>query len=107
MKIPVGCRDRCLHQRICLGGTSEKTNYGNVMEIRGHLGEKLDHWRLVGVLLAELEGQLKGAILKGSLVGTEDHSVPQHNVVLPWSSRHPSRRVLLLEQEIEQQLCLN
>ena len=77
------------------------------MEIRDHLGEELDHRRLVRVLLAELEGQLESAILKGGLVGTEDHSVPQHNVVLPWSSRHPSRRVLLLEQEIEQQLCLN
>ena len=76
------------------------------MDIRDHLGEKLDHWRLVRVLLAELEGQLEGAILKGSLVGTEDHSVPQHNVVLPWSSRHPSRRVLLLEQEIETTVAL-
>ena len=70
------------------------------MDIRDHLGEKLDHWRLVRVLLAELEGQLESAILKGSLVGTEDHRIPQHNVVLPWSSRHPSRRVFLLEQEI-------
>ena len=76
------------------------------MEIRGHLGEKLDHWRLVRVLLAELEGQLESAILKGGLVGTEDHSVPQHNVVLPWSSGHPSRRVLLLEQEIETTVAL-
>ena len=28
------------------------------------LGEELDHWRFVWVLLAELEGQLEGAILK-------------------------------------------
>ena len=29
-----------------------------------HLGEELDHWRFVWVLLAELEGQLEGTILK-------------------------------------------
>ena len=76
-----------------------------------HLGEELDHWWFVWVLLAELEGQLEGAILKIRKWGTtiniscinlkrclmwsKDNGVPQHDVVLPRSSRHPRWRILL------------
>ena len=66
---PGGCRDRCLHLRKCLDGTSEenisvKEFWHFFLHNFVYLREKLDHWRFVRVLLTELEGQLKCPILK-------------------------------------------
>ena len=41
---------------------------------------KLDVGCLVGVVFRELEHQLEGSTFPGSVVGTENHSLPQHNV---------------------------
>ena len=74
-----------------------------------HLGEELHHWRLVRVLLTELESQLKCTILglgqiiggfsignpnkhakiahlKRSLMWSKDDGVPEHDVVFTGGS---------------------
>ena len=65
-----------------------------------HFRDEFDHGRLVGVLLAELEGQLEGAVLEGGVVGPEDDGVPQHDVVLPGRAGHARGRVLLEALEV-------
>ncbi len=68
-----------------------------------HLGEELDDGRLVGVLLAELHGELEGPVLEGGVVRAEDDGVPQHDVVLARGARHPRGGVLLQALEVAHQ----
>ena len=65
-----------------------------------HLGEELDDRRLVGILLAELHGELEGAVLEGGVVRPEDDGVPHHDVVLARSAGDAGRRVFLQTLEI-------
>jgi len=65
-----------------------------------HLREKLDYWRFVWVLFAEFHRELECAILKGSVMGTKDDGIPQHDVILPGSPRDPRWRVLLQSLEV-------
>lgn len=65
-----------------------------------HLREKFDDWRFVWVLFAEFHRELECAILKGSIMGTKDDGIPQHDVILPGSPRDPRWRVLLQSLEV-------
>jgi hypothetical protein len=50
---------------------------------------------LVGVVFSEFQDQFEGSTFPGSIVGTKDNSLPQHNVRVHWSACHSGRRVIL------------
>lgn len=56
--------------------------------------------RFVGVLLREFDGQFEGAILEGGVMGPEDHSIPDHDVIVGGSARDSGWGILLQPFEI-------
>ena len=65
-----------------------------------HLRHEFDRRRLVRVVLRELDGQLEGPALPGSVIGTEDHAVPKHDVVVLREPRHTLRGILTEPPEV-------
>ena len=59
-----------------------------------HLGGKLDHGRLVGVVLAEHQLQLESAVLERGVLRPEYDGVPHHYVVADRGAADPCRRVV-------------
>lgn len=60
-----------------------------------HLRDEADCWRFVGIFFGEFYRQLKRAVLEGRIVRAENHSIPNHNIVVGRSTGDAGRWIFL------------
>lgn len=76
---------------------------GGVYVWMEHLANELDCRWLVWILLLKVHNKSKGTVFKGSVRGSDDHSIPSHDIISHGRCGYTCRRICLHALEISHQ----